>query len=299
MTRSDPPTVSVGMPVYNGEPYIQQAIESILDQDFDDFELVICDNASQDSTEAVVRDYMQKDDRIRYFRNEKNIGASDNYNAVFKHSRGRYFKWASSNDYCDQGFLRQCVEALEQQPDVVLAYPRTRLFSDSLEDYENYADGLDLREDSPCDRLRSFLANVKLNNVMNGMIRSEILRTTPLIKVFYSSDVNLMGELALHGKFVELSDYLFYRRMDKETATKLKSDKEVLKHYDPQMKNPMAMQSWKMHREYFAAVARVPMDREQKWCAYGMLVRRLFWDRADLLRELIQVARPAKPKWLS
>src|SRR6202789_2802935 len=81
------PTVSVGMPVYNGETYLEVAISSVLAQSFDDLELIICDNASTDRTAEICQDYAARDPRIRYFRNAQNLGAAPNYNLAFSHAR--------------------------------------------------------------------------------------------------------------------------------------------------------------------------------------------------------------------
>jgi glycosyltransferase involved in cell wall biosynthesis len=94
----DAPTVTVGMPAYNAAPWIGASIESILGQSFRDFELVISDNASTDATFAICQRYASADARVRVIANPHNIGANRNYVAVLRASRGRYFKWASSND---------------------------------------------------------------------------------------------------------------------------------------------------------------------------------------------------------
>jgi len=86
------PIISIGMPVYNGQAFIESAIKSILEQTFEDFELILSDNASNDKTQEICLDYKQQDNRIRYFRNEVNLGAAQNYNRVFELSKGKYFK---------------------------------------------------------------------------------------------------------------------------------------------------------------------------------------------------------------
>src|SRR5262245_17750978 len=99
------PTVSVGVPVYNGERYLDKALSSILRQDFEDFELIISDNASTDGTAEICKAYADKDRRIRYHRNTSNIGAAPNYNQTFEMARGEYFKWCAHDDICYPTFL--------------------------------------------------------------------------------------------------------------------------------------------------------------------------------------------------
>ena len=99
------PRLSVGLPVYNGETYIGQSIESLLGQSYEDFELIISDNASTDSTADICRHYGKQDPRIRYVRQPRNIGLSPNHNFVVQQARGEYFKWAAADDLCAPTFL--------------------------------------------------------------------------------------------------------------------------------------------------------------------------------------------------
>jgi glycosyltransferase involved in cell wall biosynthesis len=92
------PKVSIGMPVYNGEPFIREALDSLLAQTFTDFELIISDNASTDGTEAICREYAAKDDRIRYVRQPENRGALANFQFVLDEAVGEYFMWAAADD---------------------------------------------------------------------------------------------------------------------------------------------------------------------------------------------------------
>src|SRR5262245_45018612 len=92
------PRVSIGLPIFNGEKYVAQAFDSILAQTYADFELIISDNASTDQTEAICQAYANRDRRIRYYRNNRNLGAAANYNRVFDLSTGVYFKWAAHDD---------------------------------------------------------------------------------------------------------------------------------------------------------------------------------------------------------
>lgn len=279
------------MPVYNGETYLRAAIDPLLAQTYRDFELVISDNASTDATEPICRAYAEADPRVRYYRNPENVGASDNYNRVFRLARGIYFKWASSNDHCEPTFLEKCVAVLEQRADVVVAYPRTRLMRGSPDRAEDYEDGLDLQEESACLRFRRFLERVRLNNVMNGVIRAEALASTHLVKPFFWSDVNMMAELTLYGKFVEVPEYLFYRRMEQESTTALKKGKDLLAHYDPNLKRRMLFQHWKVQGAYLSSAVRARLPLREKICLYAHLGRRLAWSRRDLAYDLYEALR--------
>ena len=119
---SAPPRLSVGLPVYNGEKYLAESIESLLGQSYEDFELIISDNASTDSTADICRRYGKQDSRIRYIRQPRNIGLSPNHNFVVQQSRGEYFKWAAADDLYGRDLLKSCVDALDEDAEVVLAH---------------------------------------------------------------------------------------------------------------------------------------------------------------------------------
>jgi len=283
----DAPKVSIGMPVYNGEEFLKSAIDSILNQTYSDFELIISDNASTDSTADICLAYASRDPRVRFYRNDINIGASDNYNSVYYQARGKYFKWASSNDLCHPELIEKCVKILNLHADVVLCYPEVKLFIESLDDAQEYKDDLHLMQENVCERYIAFYENVKLNNVMNGVMRTECLKHTSMIKPFFSSDVALMAELVMRGKFYQVKDTYFYRRMDEKTATALKSNEEVLKHYFPNMDKMMLFQNWKLHAEYFAAIRRAPVKSRDRRCIVRYFFKQLRWHRSELRDDII------------
>ena len=112
------------MPVFNGERYIKSAIDSILGQTYEDFELVISDNASTDNTQNICLDYKAQDSRIRYQRSKENVGAPPNYNRVFLLSKGQYFKWAAHDDVMAPTYLEKCMNVLENDSSIVLCQYR-------------------------------------------------------------------------------------------------------------------------------------------------------------------------------
>ena len=118
------PKVSIGLAVYNGENYLEQAINSILSQTFRDFELIISDNASTDRTKEICLKYAKQDPRICYHRNAVNIGGANNENLTFKMARGEYFRWAAHDDYCAPTLIEKCLEQLEKDPTVVLCHSK-------------------------------------------------------------------------------------------------------------------------------------------------------------------------------
>src|SRR5262245_48603442 len=126
MTRRRTPRISIGLPVYNGDRFLGEALDCLLSQTFEDFELIVADNASTDETPVICRAYAAADKRVRYVRNEVNIGAYRNFNKVFQLASGKYFKWAAADDVCHKELLARCLSVLETDSSVVAAYAKAR-----------------------------------------------------------------------------------------------------------------------------------------------------------------------------
>lgn len=109
-----PPAVSIGMPVYNGEKYIREALGALLSQSYIDFELIISDNASTDGTEAICQQYAAKDGRITYVRQAVNLGALANFTFVRDAARGEYFMWAAGDDKWDPNWISEMLSAMKR-----------------------------------------------------------------------------------------------------------------------------------------------------------------------------------------
>ena len=194
---SEAPAVTIGVPVYISEKFFPETLRSILAQTFTDFEVVIADNASTDGTQAICEDFARGDRRIRYIRRPHNLGLPRNYYSLVGLARGRYFKWSSSNDLIQPRFLEVCVPVLEANADVVLVYPRTRMFDASTGDVRDHVDNLDIRDDDPVARYRKCDDRLFMNNIVNGVIRTKALAASTLHRDYPSSDLALMPELAL------------------------------------------------------------------------------------------------------
>lgn len=226
------PRVSIGLPVFNGENFLEEALESLLSQTYQDFELIISDNASTDKTREICEAYAVKDRRIQYYRNETNCGAARNYNLVFELATGDYFKWASHDDVCGPTYLERCVEILDVYPSVALCYPKTVMIDEGGKKIRNCEDNLHLQSSTPHDRLRQFVKRVNLCNPVFGLIRSSSLKNTGLIGPYIASDYTLLIELCLQGKFWEVPEHLFLRR-DHERNTRRLPLLECAKWWNP------------------------------------------------------------------
>lgn len=284
MTRPTP-RVSIGLPVYNGERFLGQALDSLLAQTFDDFELIISDNASTDRTHEICAAYAAKDRRIRCVRNSVNIGANRNFNRVFQISQGMYFKWASADDFCHMDLLKRCLEALDQGPSVVLVYPKTR-FIDEHGNFLNLVDsGWDLRSDDPRERFRYVLNSGHWCNLFYGLTRREALTRTHLFPIYSGGDYRLAGELSLLGKFIETQEYLFFRRLHSEASSQNRDTEWHSQFFRGKRGHP-GLPFWHLCFDHSATVGRSTLDFKSKLALQGSIIRRMFLAKRQLFREL-------------
>lgn len=287
--------LSIGMPVYNGERYLEQAVESILSQTYRDFELIISDNASTDKTAEICARLAKRDPRIRAVRNEQNQGAAANFNRVFELASGEYFKWACADDLAEPMLVERSVAVLDARPDVVLCYPRTMLIDEQGSALRAYADGLDLQSADVLERFQASSAHTGLLNVLQGVMRSSALSSTPLFQPFRGTDIALMVELSLHGKLVELPEPLLLRRMHHEAASASESHEERQEHLDPKTRGQLSTWWWRHGWEHAMAVRRAPLPIGTKLTLWTHQARQCYWHR----RLLMQEAGAAAAHWLS
>jgi glycosyltransferase involved in cell wall biosynthesis len=231
------PLISIGLPVFNGERYLSEALDSLLSQTFRDFEIIISDNASTDSTPGICEEYSRRDPRVKYHRNPKNMGGAYNDNRVFALSNSPYFKWAAHDDICLPTYLEKCLEIMEGDPSIVLCYPKTMIIDEIGSLVEPYEDSFHFLSPKPSDRYRVILGKKMLLNPVYGLVRSTALKNSHMIENYSSSDRVLLGELSLQGKFYEIPEYLFYRRIHPAKSTSANTTvKQLALWHDPNAK---------------------------------------------------------------
>jgi glycosyltransferase involved in cell wall biosynthesis len=219
------PYISVGLPTRNGEPYLRQALDSLLAQSCPAAEILISDNASTDGTAAIAQAYAESYPNIRYVRQERDVGAAVNFNAVFSSTAGDLFMWAADDDLWEPQYIEACVAALNAHPEAVLACTRLRFIDPSGDpiamDYAGY-DNPDLSAPSVHARL-GFLMERSGWYQLYGLIRRNALVRTRLVTDRYGSDVVLLAELALLGPFALVPEVLFSYRQDPDRTEAIRA----------------------------------------------------------------------------
>ncbi len=289
------PRVTIGIPVYNGGRYLAAAIESILAQTLGDFELIVADNASGDETAAIGWRYAARDPRVRYVCADVNRGAAWNYNHTVDLARGRYFKWHAHDDLIEPGFLDQAVGVLERRPEVVLVYGRARLIDADGAPLADIEDRLDLPDDTPHARLARMLANANMCNPIAGLVRLDALRRTRRIDRFFGSDYVLLAELAMLGRFHELPERLFLRRIHDGSFQRANTGSRALRRWlDPRLRGGSYFPGARLNIEFLRSVWRLDLPpAERLACAWA--VHR--WPRARL-RDTLGRWRASLRAWL-
>lgn len=290
------PRVSIGMPVYNGANFIRQAVDSILAQTYADFELIVSDNASTDETQAICQAYAARDPRVRYYRNEKNMGASWNYNRVTALSRGAYIKHAAHDDVLAPTYLERCVEVMDREPSVVLCYPRSIHIDEHGNRVELPKVSLHLMSDRPHERFKVFQHNcseVTGADPVFGLYRASALRKTPVVANYIGSDIILMAELSLLGKFYEVPEELFYLRCHPNTSVRANPGRDDrAAWFDPanrgRLRNQLVHFEW--FRRTMAAIGRVEMSPYERFLCYRQMPRWLWRRRDGLTSDLVLAA---------
>lgn len=215
----DSPRLTIGVTTCDVERYLPDALDSLLRQDFTDFEVVVCDNQSTDSTWEICQRYAAGDTRFRIFQNETNIGEAGNVNRVVGLARGEYFRLLGHDDLMEPTLLRRCVEALDANPRAVLARPQTIVIGSEGKELFACADEHSLRHRNPSRRIMDLIQGWGLCNEIFGLIRTDALRRTGLCSSnLPSSDRRILVELAVQGEFEVVEEPLFYRRVDDSTG---------------------------------------------------------------------------------
>ncbi len=282
--------MSVGLTVYNGERFLAETLDSLVAQTFEDFELIVCDNASTDRTAEIVRDYAARDVRIRYVCHERNIGASGNERRAFALASAPYFRWSAADDLFAPESIARCVEVLDREPGVVLAYPKAMFIDEHSRVTHDCVDGLHLPAPRPAERFRELLARIRYCNAQYGLMRSDVMRRTRLVGDFQASDMIFLAELVLYGTFCEIPEVLFFRRLhDRALSSMVGAEKQA--YYRPERPQALHLPGWRHLWEHLRSVLRAPIPESDRARLVSFLLRRAIWDRDQLSREVTAAAR--------
>jgi glycosyltransferase involved in cell wall biosynthesis len=299
-SAAEAPLVSVGLPVFNGEAFLEDAIRSALAQTLSDLELILCDNASTDRTAEICSDYAARDPRVRYFRNPRNLGAAANYNLAFSHARGRYFKWLAHDDRMAPSFLAKTYRVLEDRPDAVLCNTVISYIDSGgaqLGLYDTRLSGADSY--SPSTRFAWMVLRSHTCADFFGLIRRQAMRGSLLHGSFHGADRAFLAQLALRGRMVQLPAPLLAVREHphRYTRAQRRSADRAAWHDTARNGHQVSFPTWRLYGEYLHMVRREALTPEERSRCLAVLARwwAYNWNAARAAVDLLAVAAPSAP----
>ncbi len=291
------PQISIALPVFNGENYLPAAIESVLAQTFEDFELIITDNASTDGTAEICKRYASDDPRISYRRNAQNIGPNQNFKLGLSLARGQFFKWAAHDDLLAPSLLAKCVALLRNDPQAVLVQSLVGIIDETGSQIATYNSGLANASDlNPAVRLRPLVLHRPLCTDIFGVFRTEVLRQTPgLSNNYFGSDRSLLAEIAVLGKIEQVPEVLFFHRHHSRRYSAAVKPSERVSENRSDGGRKVELSHWLIFKDFKRAVDEHVHDPAQKRQCYRVLAGWWLVD-ANALRVLIEVVSQVIPQ---
>ncbi len=219
MASGKKPLVSISMTVFNSAPFIAKSIESLLAQEHPDIELIISDNASEDGSSEICRDYARRDNRITYYRNTMNMGPARNCIKAVDLCSGEFIMCAADHDIYHPRFMPTLLNILQQEGSVVVAYPRTILIDEDDRPVELVADAFDTKGLDPCRRFSKTIWEFNWGNMFYGLHRTSILKEALDYYTTIGSDHTIFAKLSLIGSIAQVDTPLFFRRLNRPCET--------------------------------------------------------------------------------
>ena len=294
---SHPPRVSVALPVFNGENYLAEALDSLLTQTYRDFEVIISDNGSTDRTQEICRGYVERDPRVSYLRSEVNRGVYWNFRRGFECTQGEFFMWLAHDDKLAPEFLERCVAALDHDPGAVLSYPKA-IDIDEQGNHVMYKEQeLNGGASKPHERFRGLISMEHNCEAIFALIRIELLRKIQVFGNFADADRVMLAELSLHGRYSQIPDFLFLHREHQLRATNVypqsRFQRTAVLLSSKRVK--IVFPHFRQFGEYIACIHRAPLSWRERLSCYWEMLRwlRQYWRRMlhDVEHVLVFVLR--------
>jgi len=295
---SSTPRLSIGVPVYNGADYIAEAINSHLEQDFGDFELVVSDNCSDDGTADIVHQIAAGDPRVSYSRNDTNVGGPANFNRLFRLTNGELFRWAAADDRIEPGYLSKVVAMMDADPAIVIGHAESLLIDPQSEPMlemdqgflggDGFLEAIKLHPPAGDERFHSTEPHHRIDAVINnnhrnfyifGIMRRATMMQTRLHGAFYGGDRTLLVEMATRGTFRKVPEALFASRSHAKNSGRNGLNFEELKQHGAQ---DLSFASQVM-KGYVSAVRSAGLSKSDELKCLGIIAKK-FKQPTRLLR---------------
>ena len=293
---STTPKVSIGVPVFNGENYLREALESVLSQTFSNLQVIICDNASTDSTQAICEEFAGRDSRVAYVRNDSNIGVDLNFNRVLDLATAEYFKWVAHDDLLEPSYIEKCVQILDAHPDVVLCHSLTNVIDEEGRSLAIYDSGLrSARSIRQSTRFAALVLHQHICSEIFGLMRTDVARRSQRLEGnYHGSDRAMLAELSLLGRFAQIEEPLFLNREHSARAVRAVKPQERFAQRQLNVEPSIGMNTLHVYRDYWRAVFAHASSPANKARCVGHLFAWWFvsWNALRVGTELIAQVFP-------
>ena len=291
---SSDPMISIGLPVYNEIEYIQETLQHIRSQSYEDFEIIISDNASDDGTFEFLQQAAVEDSRIKLTRQNVNLGAIANGRTVINSASGDYFILASGHDLWQEDLLEQLLQGLEQSPKSVLAYPnfeRIDMEGNTIP-WRREQDHRDTSEiGDPVRRFNLYLWCGQWP--IYGLIRMETMKRTRGIRNLVAPGIVLLCELAILGRFLHVPGATTLARQNR--PPEMGGERRERYATMAAGRRQRFLPYWRIPLSLFISTIRTPIHRKRRWETRIFLVLSSLNAMAKFHRYLVQDLRNLLP----
>ncbi len=271
------PAVSVGVPVWNGERYLEQTLTALRDQDLADIEVIIGDNGSTDGTVEIARRFAEEDERFVLLTSDRNRGVPWNWNRLLERATAPVFMWNAADDIALPGHLAACRDALLAHPEATIAFSRVELIGPASEHLGTMDDdGLDFLSLGPVQRLDLFFRRHVYQVIgYGGVFRTDVLRQMGGHPDYYGADIALAVRMAVRAPWVQVSQRAYQARNHEAQTNKLQAADPVrqVRTYR-EHRRPVAFPQWYLNHRLLVEAAGVPGSLARKALCVLVVLRR-------------------------
>lgn len=298
--------LTVLLPTFNRAGSLRRAIESVTAQTFADFRLLISDNASEDETEALCREYVAGDARITYMRQPENLGPIGNFNWLFAHVDTELALMLADDDWLDPDYVERCVAIMDAQPALSIVTGATRYFEGDAP--PDLVLNTNLTEASPARRVLRYLSNSWSSAAFYGVLRTTALRDALPIANVMGADWLFVSALAFNGPVLTTTETHLNRRRG-GTSADFNRIAEVSKLSARAARNPHLAIAYNQFRDIayssraytsIGRVRRLALGVAAVWTIIAGHRFDVFWDAAGPLvlhDRVIRVTGPLRDRW--
>lgn len=299
-SNQDGPQVTVGVPVFNGEMYLDETLQALEDQELDEIEVIVADNASTDGTLRIAERFARRDPRFRILRSDRNRGVPWNWNRVLDEARAPLFMWNGADDVARPAHLASCRNALAEHPDATIAFSRVELIDTKSRIVGQMDDeDLDFYELGPADRVEEFFRRHAYQVIgFGGVHRTDVLREMGGLPEYYGGDMALAVRMAMRAPWIQVPEHHFRSRRHDAQTNKVQGGDVIrqVQTYDPTFSRPVAFPQWYLNAQLLRQAFGAPVPLPERIEATGHVLR--LWTAAnwrflpfDIKRNLIRLMR--------